>query len=150
MEERKYNKDFEFTLLLNENIIVRRNFDIIGFNMRATRSNNFRESIDYVVNLIKSDLHRKSVLYMLDNIENFYDNPRFDTNDSKDVITFQVKHKDRVIAERKWDASIYPARVRYTVNIRDNIYEIITKIQKTLSQRAVSTEYLGYDLVHLH
>jgi hypothetical protein len=146
-QTQKYNKDFEFTLLLNDNIIVKRNFDIIGFNQKATVSNNFREAVDYATDLIKSDLRKKSIQYMLENINSFYVIPGFDTNDSKDVMTFQVTQKGRLIAERKWDATIYPARIRYTVNIKPIIFEIITKIQKTLSTKSVSTSYLGYSLV---
>lgn len=146
MEEKKYNKDFEFTLLLNENIIVKRNFDIIGFNQRAINSTNFKEAVDFVVDIIKGDLRKKSINYMLENIDSFYDNPKFDTNENQDEITFQVRHKGRLISQRLWDATIYPARIRYTVNIRDHIYEIITKIQKTLSAKNVSAEYLGYRL----
>lgn len=158
MEEKKYNKDFEFTLLLNDNIIVKRNFDIIGFNQRAINSNNFRESVDYVVGVIKEDLRKKSIMYMLENIDNFYDNPKFDTNDSPDTIAFKVVYRnqrrlnvdglpeEKVLANRVWDATVYPARIRYTVNIRDFIFEIITKIQKTLSTKSVNTNYLGYSL----
>lgn len=146
MEEKKYNKDFEFALFLNEHIIVKRNFDIIGFNYKGINSNNFKEAIDYIVNMIKADLRNKSIQYMCENINNFYDNPKFDSNESNDVIIFQVKHKNKLIANRTWDATIYPGRIRYTVNIRDHIYEIITKIQKTLSTKNVNTKYLGYEL----
>jgi hypothetical protein len=114
--------------------------------VRAVNSNNFRDAVDYVVGLVKEDLRKKSISYMLENIKEFYNNPKFDTNESNDVITFQIRHKDRLISSRNWDATIYPARVRYTVNIREHIYEIITKIQKTLSARGVNTDYLGYHL----
>ena len=41
MEEKKEQRKFEFTLYLNDNIIVQRFFNIIGFNNRAINSLNF-------------------------------------------------------------------------------------------------------------
>lgn len=133
---------------MNDRIIVKRNFDIIGYNERAINSNNFREAVDYVVNTIKSELRYKSINYMLDNINGFYDNPNMESNDSKDLLRFEIKCKDRLIALRVWDATIYPAKVRYTINIRENIFDIIYKIQRTLStsNKNLSTQYLTYSL----
>lgn len=147
MEVKKYeDKDFEFILLMNDRIIVKRNFDIIGYNPKAINSMNFREGIDHIFDSIQEDLRTKSIKYMLHNINGFYDNPKMESNDSKDVIIFEVRDKGVLIASRRSDATIYPAKIRYTVNIKDNIYDIITTIQKSLSLKYLKTKYLGYDL----
>ena len=46
MEEKREQRKFEFTLYLNDNIIVQRFFNIIGFNNKAINSLNFKEAID--------------------------------------------------------------------------------------------------------
>jgi hypothetical protein len=59
-----------------------------------------------------------------------------------------VKMDDKQIAYRQWDATIYPVKIRYTVDIREHIYEMITRIQKCLSEKneRLETKYLQYEL----
>ena len=54
---------------------------------------------------------------MNDNYRMFYENPNFEQNSSKDKMKLVVKHNDKVIAYREWDATIYPVKVRYTRDI---------------------------------
>lgn len=143
-EQRK----FEFTVYLNDNIIVQRFFNVIGFNHRAINSLNFKDVVDYNQELIMYHLKRKTLDYMNDNIRSFYENPSFDKNDINDVIKIVIKMDGREIAYRQWDATIYPVKVRYTVDVREHIYEMITRVQKCLSEKndRLETKYLGYNL----
>lgn len=146
MEVTKYEeKDFEFALMMNDRIIVKRNFDINGYNPKAINSMNYKEGIDHVINVIQEDLRHKSIMYMLQNTDEFYNNPKMESSDAKDVIVFQLRHLGVLIGERIIDATIYPLKMRY-VNIKEHIYEIITTIQKSLSLKYLKTKYLGYDL----
>ena len=147
-EFKKGSQPFEFTIYLNDNIIVQRFFSVIGFNNRAINSMNFKETIDYNKEIIEYHLKNKTLDFMSDNYRMFYENPHFEQNGSKDKMRMVVKHNDKVIAYREWDATIYPVKVRYTVDIREYIYEIITKIQKCLSEKndRLETTYLTYDL----
>ena len=143
-EQRK----FEFTVYLNDNIIVQRFFNVIGFNHRAINSLDFKDVIDYNKELIMYHLKSKTLDFMNENIRNFYENQSFEENSVDDVLKIVVKMDGRVIAYREWDATIYPVKVRYTVDVREHIYEMITRIQKCLSEKneRLETKYLGYDL----
>ena len=60
-----------------------------------------------------------------------------------------VKLDGVVIGSREWDATIYPMKIRNSVDIRQHIYDLITRIQNCLSLKMyqLETNYLGYDLV---
>lgn len=147
-EFKKDARQFEFTVFLNDNIIVQRFFNINGYNNRAINSMNFKEVIDENQRIIQNHMKNKSLDFLNDNSRHFYENPGFDRNDSKDLMKILVKMNDNTIAYREWDATIYPVRVRYTVDIREHIYGMITSIQKCLSEHTdkLETTYLGHDL----
>ena len=152
MEERKEQnreqRKFEFTLYLNDNIIVQRFFNIIGFNYKAINSLNFKEAVDDNMYLIQSVLKDKTLDFITDHRRNFLETPDYEQNGSKDVMKIVVKHDGKVIAYREWDATIYPVKVRYTVDIRNHIYDLITRVQKCLCTptKDLETTYLNYSL----
>lgn len=148
MEEKREQRKFEFTLYLNDNIIVQRFFNIIGFNQRAINSMNFKEAVDDNMHLIQSVLKDKALDFITEHRRHFLETQDYEQNTSKDMMKIVVKHDGKVIAYREWDATIYPVKVRYTVDIRQHIYELITRIQKCLCtpNRELETEYMGYNL----
>ena len=148
MEEKREQRKFEFTLYLNDNIIVQRFFNIIGFNNKAINSMNFKYAVDENVELIQSVLKDRALDFMTEHQRYFLETPGYEQNTSKDMMRIVVKHDGNVIAYREWDATIYPVKVRYTVDVRQHIYELITRIQKCLCTptRELDTEYLGYSL----
>jgi hypothetical protein len=147
-ELKKEQRKFEFTVYLNDNIIVQRYFNVIGFNNRAINSLNFKEVVDYNQSLIQLHMKNKSLDFMTENSRLFYENPSFEKNDLNDIMKIVVKMDDKQIAYRQWDATIYPVKIRYTVDIREHIYEMITRIQKCLSEKneRLETKYLQYEL----
>jgi len=148
MEEKREQRKFEFTLYLNDNIIVQRFFNIIGFNNKAINSLNFKEAIDDNMYLIQSVLKDRTLDFITEHQRHFLETKDYEQNASKDVMKIVVKHDGKVIAYREWDATIYPVKVRYTVDIRQHIYDLITRVQKCLCTptRDLETEYIGYDL----
>lgn len=148
MDKKNEQRKFEFTLYLNENIIVQRYFNIIGFNKKAINSVNFKEAIDENVELIQSVLKDKTVDFMNKYQGRFYTNPNYEQNGSDDKLKIVVKQEGRVIAYREWDATIYPVKIRYTVDVRSIMYELINKVQKCLCtpNKYLETEYMGYNL----
>lgn len=147
-EERREQRKFEFTLYLNDNIIVQRFFNIIGFNNRAVNSINFKEAIDDNMQLIQGVLKDRTLDFITEHQRQFLETKDYEQNSSKDVMKIVVKHDGKVIAYREWDATIYPVKVRYTVDIRQHIYELITRVQKCLCTptKELETEYMGYNL----
>lgn len=147
-EEKREQRKFEFTLYLNDNIIVQRFFNIIGFNNRAVNSINFKEAIDDNMQLIQGVLKDRTLDFITEHQRQFLETKDYEQNSSKDVMKIVVKHDGKVIAYREWDATIYPVKVRYTVDIRQHIYELITRVQKCLCTptKELETEYMGYNL----
>jgi hypothetical protein len=148
MEEKREQRKFEFTLYLNDNIIVQRFFNIIGFNHRAINSLNFKEAVDDNMQLIQSVLKDRTLDFITEHQRQFTETQDYEQNNSKDVMKIVVKQEGKVIAYREWDATIYPVKVRYTVDIRQHIYELITRVQKCLCTptKELETEYMGYNL----
>ena len=148
MNKKNEQRKFGFTLYLNDNIIVQRYFDIIGFNKRAINSINFKEAMDDNMELIQEVLKERSVDFINKNQHKFYENPNYEQNGSDDKLRIVVKREDKVIGYREWDATIYPVKIRYTVDVRSHIYDLITRIQKCLCtpNKYLETEYMGYDI----
>jgi hypothetical protein len=146
---KKDQKQFEFTLYLNDNIIVQRYFNVIGYNNTALKSLDFKEALDINTEIIQYHLKNKTLDYMTDNSRQYYENPSYDQNKNNDKIRMVVKMNERVIGYREWDATIYPVKIRYTVDIRQYIYDIITRIQKCLSEKTdkLETTYLEHNLI---
>jgi len=149
--KKEYKKDqrFEFTLYLNDNIIVQRYFNVIGFNIKAVHSLNFKDAVDIDMKIIQRHLVDKTLDYMTENSRLYYDDPTYDQSDQQDVMKMVIKLDNKNIAFRQWDATVYPVKVRYTVDVRERIYDIITRIQKCLSERTerLETTYLDYNLL---
>lgn len=141
-------KPFEFTLKLNDHIVVLRTFNVFGFNEKAVNSVDFKYAVDNCVEVITNNLKNKTLDFMNENTERYKNDPSYDQNHNKDVFKFIVKAHGKQVAYREFNGNIYPSSVRYSVDIRDNIYRIITGIQKCLSSKdnALELEYLGYKL----
>jgi hypothetical protein len=147
-EFKNEQRKFEFTIYLNNNIVVQRYFNVIGFNNRAINSMNFKEALDDNCEIIQSHLLNKTLDFMNENRRSFYEDPSFEKNDAQDKLKIVVKMDGNLIGSREWDATIYPAKIRYTIDIREHIYDMITRIQKCLSEKnnRLETTYLGYKL----
>jgi hypothetical protein len=148
MEERK-EKNFEFTLKLNDHIVVQRLFNVFGYNEKAPNSMDFKYVIDDNLNIITHSLKNKTMDFMTLNQAKYDVDPSFDQNHNNDVFKLIVKANGKQIAYREFNGNIYPSTVRYSVDIREHIYKIITSIQKTLSSKndALELTYLNHKLV---
>jgi hypothetical protein len=147
MEDRK-DKNFEFTLRLNEHIIVQRLFNVFGFNQRAVNSMDFKYTVDDNVHLITSALKNKTLDFMSDNTEKYDENPSYDQNTNKDTFIFTIKMNGKEIVHREFTGNIYPSSVRYSVDIREHIYKIITSTQRVLCSKndQLDLTYLNHRL----
>lgn len=144
MEEWK-EKNFEFTLKLNDHIVVQRLFNVFGFNERAINSIDFKYAIDDNVTIITDTLKNKTMDFMTENQSKYDSDPSYDQNHNNDIFKFIVKGNGKQIAYREFNGNIYPSTIRYSVNIREHIYKIITAIQRTLSSKDNSLDYTYLD-----
>ena len=113
-----------------------------------------KETIDEAVEVIQKQFLLKSRSYLwryynpyqpqIINVEegdtkkNIYEN--------EDIFTLQIKVKGRVVAEKMFSGNVYPPKVRYDVDIRSIIPEIISTIQNGLTLKKYTKEYCGYEL----
>jgi len=155
MKNNYENLPYEFLLLINDKPIVGRNFSIRGFNSDSLRSLELKEVIDDAVNIIKRQFKSKTSDYLFK-----YYNPYFAYSDvvvdtephkvdiyaNEDIFTFQIKVKGNVVIQKIFSGNHYPPKVRYDVDIRKNIPDIIATIQNGLVQKNYTKELCGYAL----
>jgi len=142
-------EQFSFTLLINKNIICHRDFSVLGFNKNTLKSLNIKHIVDEILYwYLKKDLMDKTFDYLYDNQEQFIKNPNMD-NTPGDNFYFKIYKSGECVYETILNADIYPSKIRYSVDIRENISNIIKELQRLLTTRNTKllTEYLDYDLV---
>lgn len=127
-----YKTPFEFQFKLNDNIIVQRNFNILGFNSNAKDSAEFIDALYDCCNIIESRIKMASIDHLIE-CQHMYISEDFQNIGADDIYTFSVIVNDRVIGCRMIDASVYPTKIRYAVNIRKDIANIISILQRVLS-----------------
>ena len=139
-------KKFEFILRINGNIICQRYFAVKNFNYKSIQSLDLIYCTENCVDLIQSQLKDKSIEYLW-NQYNPYDKQTEDQInrtpiwDKEDIFDFEIRIDERVISAKRFTGNVYPQRVRYSVDIRDLIPKIISRIQEVLSQENFSVEY---------
>ena len=155
MQKKNYeNLPYEFLLLINNKVIVGRNFQIKGFNSESLRSMELKYTIDEVVDIIRYQFKTKSYDYLYKYYNHYLTQDpqevearsKVNIYDNEDIFTFQIKVKGRVVAESMFTGNDFPPKVRYDVDIRSIIPEIIATIQNGLTLKNYTREYEGYAL----
>jgi len=152
MKKNYENLPYEFLLLINNKPIVGRNFQIKGFNSKSLRSIELKETIDDAVHLIKKQFTARSCDYLYRYYNPYLTQPPLDKEEIKDIyenediFTFQIKVKGRIVAQSIFSGNDYPPKVRYDVDIRGIISDIIYTIQQGLTLKNYTQEYEGYAL----
>jgi hypothetical protein len=139
-------KKCEFILYINKNIICQRYFNVRNFNKDVINSIDLYYCISDAVELIESDLKNKSVDYLWKSFNPYKEQleeeiVKENIFENEDVFDFEIKVDDRVIIAKQFTGNIYQQRVRYSVDVRKIIPEIIAKITETLSQEKLNVEY---------
>lgn len=148
MKEQDITK-MEFLLTLNDNIVVQRFFNVKGFNIEAKNS---LELYDFIKSL-KDELHyylkMKTVVYMLDNMNEIMMDPNImetSYTDESEYFNIFVKVNDMTICHRQFDAKLYPPKVRYTVDVRPFIKDVLKELTDIFSNKNLTYQYLNYEL----
>lgn len=140
----------EFILKVNENIIVQRFFNVRGYNPNAKSSVELHEYINDFVIEFKDRLRTKSVVYMMENQFEIYENPMVmetSITDGPEKFTLTIKNGDTVMYNREINAKVYPPKVRYTVDVRPQLKELLTSLTEIFSEKKLTYEYMNYNLV---
>jgi len=152
MKKNYENLPYEFLLLINNKPIVGRNFQIKGFNVHSLRSLELKETIDDAVYVIKEQFKARSCDYLYRYYNPYITQPPLEKDvkkniyENEDIFTFQIKVKGRIVAQTFFSGNDFPPKVRYDVDIRSIIPEIISTIQNGLTLKNYTREYEGYAL----
>jgi spore coat polysaccharide biosynthesis protein SpsF (cytidylyltransferase family) len=139
---------FEFLLTLENNIICQRYFNVKNHNSKAKRSLNIHDYVKNICEEISEDLKIKSSDYLCEN-QNFLLNSEDVeevNDDKKEYFLLEIKQDDSVFIQRIFPAYYYHPKVRYTVDIRPRLKNILSNLTDILSSENLETTYLGYEL----
>ncbi len=142
MKEHESTK-LEFLMMVNDNIIVQRFFNIREFNPKAKNSmdlydllNDFKYDLEY-------QLKMKTVTYMLDNTYEISSNPNMletSSTNGPEYFNIFIKQGDVTICHRQIDAKIYPPKIRYTVDVRPHLKNLLLSLTDIFSSKNLSFE----------
>ena len=139
----------EFLLTLNENIVVQRFFNVRNYNPQAAKSVDLADFMKQVEEDLVSDLKMKTVMYMMDNQEAIYlDQEILNTSntDAPEYFNMYVKLGEEKIFHRIFDGKLFPPKVRYTVDVRPSLKNILKGLTDIFSGENLAFQYLEYDL----
>lgn len=139
----------ELLLTLNDNIVVQRFFNVRGFNAEAKNSVELYEFIKTFKEQLQYYLKMKTVTYMLDNKESImYDQTIMETSytDGPENFNIFVKVGDQILTHRIFDGKLFPPKVRYTVDVRPFLKEVMRELTDIFSSKNLTYQYLNFDL----
>jgi hypothetical protein len=148
MKEQEVTK-VEFLLMCNDNIVVQRFFNVKGFNKNAHKSEEFFNYIRTFCNELKYDLKMRSVVYMLENQYEITENPEVlntSITDGEENFNLYIKVENMTICQRTFDAKVYPPKVRYTVDVRPHLKNLLMNLTDIFSSKNLTKKYLEVNL----
>jgi hypothetical protein len=148
MKEQESTK-MEFLLTLNDNIVVQRFFNVRGYVPKAKNS----MELHYFIKALSEELHyylkMKTVIYMMDNQEAINHDPTImetSFTEGPENFNIYVKVGDTILNHRQFDGKLYPPKVRYTVDVRPFLKEVLRELTDIFSSRKLTYKYLELDL----
>jgi hypothetical protein len=139
----------EFLLTLNDNIVVQRYYNVRGYNPEAKNSLEFYEFIKSVKESLQYYLKMKTVVYMMDNKESIIHDPKImetSQTEGPEVFNIYVKLGEQTLCHRIFDGKKYPPKVRYTVDVRPFLKDILKELTDIFSNQDLTYKYLEFDL----
>jgi len=139
----------EFLMMVNDNIIVQRFFNVREFNEKAKYSLELYELIREFKDDIQTQLSLKTVTYMTDNMYEIINNPAIlETSyiDGPEYFNIFIKQNDVTICHRQVDAKIYPPKVRYTVDVRPHLKNLLMSLTDIFSDENLTYDYMEVSL----
>ena len=139
----------EFLMMVNDNIIVQRFFNVREFNDKAKNSLELYELIQTLKDDVQSQLSLKTVTYMTDNMYEIINNPAIlETSyiDGPEYFNIFIKQNDVTICHRQIDAKVYPPKVRYTVDVRPHLKNLLMNLTDIFSSKNLTYNYLDVNL----
>ena len=148
MKEQDSTK-MEFLLTLNDNIVVQRYYNVKGYNPKAKNSIEFYEFIKSLKEELHYYLKMKTVVYMMDNRDAIEHDPAImetSFTEGPEMFNIYVKVGDTTLCHRQFDGKLYPPKVRYTVDVRPFLKEVLRELTDIFSNNKLTYEYLDLEL----
>jgi len=149
MKEQNDITKVEFLMTLNNNFVVQRFFNVKGFNPKAKSSVELTEYIKDLAMELQTKLRNKTVVYMLENRFQIEEDALIlETSNTDGPETFNIilKIGNETICHRIFDAKVYPPKVRYTLDIRPSIKNILRELTDIFSEKNLSFDMMNYSL----
>ena len=151
------NYRFEFNLYINDNIICQRFFNIKNYNKDFKQSEELVELMKVLTGLNNDDLGNSGIIpkffkELCRNVSWKNYNPyrikeynSVDKNlfEKEDFFTFEIKVDKKSVAKTQFSGNWFQTDVRYAVNIKEIIPEIISEIEHymTLDEYTIVTNH---------
>lgn len=148
MKEQESTK-MEFLLTLNDNIVVQRFFNVRGYVAKAKNSLELHDFIKALSDELHYYLKMKTVVYMMDNKDAIVHDPSImetSFTEGPENFNIYVKVGDTVLTHRQFNGKLYPPKVRYTVDVRPFLKEVLKELTDIFSDRKLTYKYLELDL----
>jgi len=149
MKEQNDVTKIEFLITLNDNFVVQRFFNVKGYNERSKGSVDLYDYVKYLSEMLQTKLRNKCMVYMLDNRYQIEEDPSVletSNTDGPEVFNIILKVGNETICHRIIDAKVYPPKVRYTLDIRPDIKNILRELTDILSDKNLSYNMMNYSL----
>jgi len=150
MKEKNDITKMEFLLMLNENIVVQRYFNVRGYNPIARKSIDVMDFVNEFTHDLTDILKERTNIYLLDHYNQIaVDSSILDTSNTDGEENFHVKIRlgEETICHRVFDGKLYPPKIRYTVDIRPQLKSVLRGLTEIFSSEDLTYEYMNYSLV---
>lgn len=150
MKEQQETTKLEFVMMVNNNIIVQRFFNVRDYNPNAKSSSELYEYLKDLKEQLSYELKMKTAVYMLDNRYEIENNPEVlntSYTDGPEYFNIFLKEGDKTICHRQFNAKIYPPKIRYTVDIRPHIKSILSVLTDIFSSENLTYKYLEVNTI---
>jgi len=148
MKEQDSTK-MEFLLTLNDNIVVQRFFNVRGYNPKAKNSLDLYEYVKALKEELEYYLKMKTVVYMMDNMDAIMHDPTImetSFTEGPEIFNIYIKVGEQTICHRIFDGKKFPPKVRYTVDVRPFLKDVLRELTDIFSDYKLSYDYLEFDL----
>ena len=139
----------EFLITLNTNIVIQRYFNVRDYNPQARSSMELYQYLKNFVEGFEYSQKMRSVVYLLENKDEIFENQSIlqtSNTDGPETFNFLIKVGEQTICHRILDAKLFPPKIRYTVDIRQQVKSVLKDLTDIFSDENFVTRYMTYSL----
>ena len=130
----KTKSDFQFnySLFMNDKIICQRLFSDYNYKKNHINFDEVVEIINVTTNLIKEFIKSESIDLLWKNYDAYNRKSVFCTESKKDLLKIEIRYCSKLIASSCIEANIYHPKIKYKIDIRSIIPDIVASIRLCL------------------